>query len=46
MHAAFNADWVKVFDLKRALAARRGTGMPGPMQLAKQFTRWQKALGQ
>jgi argininosuccinate lyase len=44
--AAFGADWVKVFDLKRALAARRGTGMPGPVQIAKQFARWNKVLGQ
>jgi argininosuccinate lyase len=44
VHAAFGADWVKVFDLKRALAARRGTGMPGPAQIAKQFARWHKVL--
>jgi argininosuccinate lyase len=45
VHAAFGADWNKVFDLKRALAARRGTGMPGPAQIAKQFARWKKTLG-
>ena len=32
------------FDLKRALAKREGTGMPGPKQLAKQFKRWEKRL--
>ena len=44
IHAAFAADWVDVFDLKRALAKRAGTGMPGPAQVAKQFARWQKRL--
>ncbi len=42
--AAFGADWVEVFDLKRALANREGTGMPGPKQIAKQFARWAKLL--
>ncbi|MBX3751765.1 MAG: argininosuccinate lyase [Opitutaceae bacterium] len=45
VHGAFAADWVEIFDLKRALAARTGTGMPGPKQIAKQFARWQKTLG-
>jgi argininosuccinate lyase len=45
IHAAFGADWMDVFDLKRALAKRTGTGMPGPKQLAKQFARWKKLLG-
>ncbi|MEY4939272.1 MAG: hypothetical protein RIQ93_1007 [Verrucomicrobiota bacterium] len=44
VHAAFAEDWVKVFDLTRALAKRTGTGMPGPRQIAKQFARWQKRL--
>lgn len=44
VHAAFEPDWVDVFDLKRALAKRTGTGMPGPKQLARQFARWSKAL--
>jgi argininosuccinate lyase len=44
IHAAFGADWVEVFDLKRALAKRTGTGMPGPAQVARQFKRWQKVL--
>ena len=44
IHAAFGADWVDVFDLDRALAKRRGTGMPGPAQVAKQFARWKKLL--
>jgi argininosuccinate lyase len=44
VHAAFGADWAEVFDLGRALAKRRGTGMPGAAQVAKQFTRWRKTL--
>ena len=44
IHPAFGPDWVQVFDLKRALAKRTGTGMPGPTQLAKQFKRWEKLL--
>jgi argininosuccinate lyase len=45
VHPAFGADWVEVFDLKRALAKREGTGMPGPKQVARQFKRWAKVLG-
>ena len=44
VHAAFDDDWIEVFDLKRALAKREGTGMPGPKQVAKQFVRWRKLL--
>jgi argininosuccinate lyase len=44
VHAAFAADWTGVFDLKRALAKRRGTGMPGPAQLRRQFSRWTRRL--
>jgi argininosuccinate lyase len=44
VHPAFGRDWVGVFDLKRAMARRTGTGMPGPAQLKKQFVRWQKLL--
>lgn len=44
INAAFEKDWVQVFDLRRALAKRTGTGMPGPKQVAKQFARWNKAL--
>jgi argininosuccinate lyase len=45
VHAAFESDWADVFDLKRALAKRTGTGMPGPKQITKQFARWKKVLG-
>jgi argininosuccinate lyase len=44
IHKAFKADWVQVFDVKRAMSKRRGTGMPGPTQLRKQFTRWGRRL--
>jgi len=45
VHPAFGEDWSEVFDLRRGLAKRRGTGMPGPAQVAKQFKRWAKLLG-
>jgi argininosuccinate lyase len=44
IHAAFGPDWISVFDLKRALAQRSGTGMPSPAQVARQFGRWKKLL--
>ncbi|HVW21674.1 MAG TPA: argininosuccinate lyase [Opitutaceae bacterium] len=42
---AFGADWAKSFDLRTALRQRKGTGMPGPAQVAKQAARWQRLLG-
>ncbi|MGH7945663.1 MAG: argininosuccinate lyase [Opitutaceae bacterium] len=44
VNTAFDPDWAEVFDLKRALAKRKGTGMPGPTQVARQFKRWEKLL--
>jgi argininosuccinate lyase len=44
IHAAFDADWTQVFDLKRALVKRTGTGMPSPKQVGRQFARWKKIL--
>ncbi len=44
-HAGYGDDWATVFDLKRAMAKRRGTGMPGPAQIKKQTARWRKELG-
>ncbi|PTY05794.1 argininosuccinate lyase [Opitutaceae bacterium EW11] len=44
IHAGFGPDWVDVFDLNRALSMRKGTGMPGPAQVKKQFERWKKLL--
>jgi argininosuccinate lyase len=43
-HPGYGEDWATVFDLKRAMAKRRGTGMPGPAQIKKQIARWTKAL--
>ncbi len=44
VHSGYDDDWSEVFDLKRAIAKREGTGMPGPKQVAKQFARWRKVL--
>lgn len=43
-HAGYGDDWATVFDLKRAMAKRRGTGMPGPAQIKKQTARWTRLL--
>jgi argininosuccinate lyase len=45
IHPAFGRDWVDSFNLPKAMARRKGTGMPGPAQVARQLARWQKALG-
>jgi argininosuccinate lyase len=45
LNPGFGKDWVSVFDLGRALAMRKGTGMPGPSQIKRQFVRWKKILG-
>ena len=45
VHPGYGDDWAKVFDLKRAMAMRKDTGMPGPAQVKKQFSRWKKLLG-
>lgn len=44
VHRAFDPDWTGVFNLRRAMARRAGTGMPGPAQLRRQFARWHKLL--
>lgn len=44
LHPAFGPDWAEVFNLERAMARRRGTGMPGPVQLRRQIARWRKQL--
>jgi argininosuccinate lyase len=44
VHAGFGADWATVFDLRRAMAKRRGTGMPGPAQVARQLAHWRREL--
>jgi len=45
LHPAFGRDWARVFDLRRAMAARRSPGMPGPAQIRLQLGRWRKILG-
>jgi argininosuccinate lyase len=45
LHPGFGGDWASVFDLGRSLAKRKGTGMPGPAQVSRQFSRWNKILG-
>ncbi len=45
VHPKFAKNWIESFDLKKAMARRKGTGMPGPAQLALQFKRWEKFLG-
>ncbi|MGH7997664.1 MAG: argininosuccinate lyase, partial [Opitutaceae bacterium] len=44
IHSGFGADWAETFDLRRALEARKGTGMPSPRQIRVQFDRWEKTL--
>jgi argininosuccinate lyase len=43
-HSGYGDDWATVFDLQRAMAKRRGTGMPGPAQVKKQLARWSRIL--
>ncbi|MBA4138712.1 MAG: argininosuccinate lyase [Opitutus sp.] len=45
VHAKFGPDWIESFQLEKAMARRRGTGMPGPAQLKRQFARWKKLFG-
>lgn len=42
IHQALGEDWVEVFDLEKALAARERPGMPGPGQVAKRIAHWRK----
>jgi argininosuccinate lyase len=44
VHPGFGADWATVFDLRRAMAKRRGTGMPSPAQVARQLAHWRREL--
>jgi argininosuccinate lyase len=45
VHPKFGRDWASTFHLRQAMSRRRGTGMPGPAPLARQFARWKKLLG-
>jgi argininosuccinate lyase len=44
LHPGFGDDWASVFSVQRSLAARQGTGMPGPAQVGRQLARWAKRL--
>ena len=44
VHPKFAKDWIDSFHLQKAMARRKGTGMPGPAQLARQLKRWEKLL--
>jgi argininosuccinate lyase len=44
IHAQLGADWPKVFELGRAMKARKGTGMPSPDNVKRQIARWRKIL--
>ena len=45
IHASFGSYWSRVFDVKRSLSKRTGTGMPSPVQVDRQLSRWKKTLG-
>ncbi len=44
VHAALAEDWVEVFNLEQALAARDRVGMPGPKQVAARIAEWKAEL--
>jgi argininosuccinate lyase len=46
LNPAFGEDWVAVFDLAKALAAREQPGMPGPGQVAARIAHWRGVLGE
>jgi argininosuccinate lyase len=41
---ALGDDWREVFELERAMAARKEPGMPGPDQINAQIERWEARL--
>jgi len=44
VHRALKGDWRSVFDLKVAMAQRRGVGMPGPARIREELRRWKRLL--
>ena len=44
IHEAFGDDVRDIFNLKRAMARRTGTGAPGTAEVQKQLARWSKLL--
>jgi argininosuccinate lyase len=43
IHAELGQDWVQVFDLEQALAARDKPGMPGPNQVNARIAHWRQS---
>jgi argininosuccinate lyase len=43
-HPRFEKDVLRVFDARRSLSRRELPGAPGPRQVARQLSRWEKAL--
>ena len=41
---SFTNDALKVFNLKKALALRKGTGAPGTREVHRQLARWKNLL--
>jgi len=46
LNPQFEAGWVEVFDLFRAMSQREKPGMPGPEQVKAQLAYWRKAIAQ
>lgn len=44
VHAAFGDDWADVFNLERAMHARKEPGMPSPERIQKELERWKQQL--
>ncbi len=42
IHSELSEDWIDVFDLEKALAARERAGMPGPKQVEARISHWRK----
>ncbi|MEZ5278374.1 MAG: argininosuccinate lyase [Opitutaceae bacterium] len=45
IHPKLTKDWREVFDLQKAMAKRKGIGMPGPSRVAGEVRRWRRYLG-
>jgi argininosuccinate lyase len=43
-HPRFARDVLRCFDARRSLRRRELPGAPGPRQVARQLSRWEKAL--
>jgi argininosuccinate lyase len=45
MHALFDSDVAKIFDVRTALAKKRAIGAPSAENIAAQIKRWRSDLG-